>query len=165
MKTLKISTIAKTLVIGSLLCATGVMASEFGTGKINAMAFAKNDLIVDMTSTEETQVPDMTVSFKGQGYAIVRFCANGNMFGTGSGATQVTAQLDGVQLGDEIQFFTINDSAASPRCFEWITDSLLPGTHTATIFARLTATTGAELVGRFHDSVLTVHYRIAPNKR
>ena len=123
---------------------------------INAFAFAKNDEIVDKTSTDRTPVPEMEVTFRGHGDALVRFCANGNMFGGESGANQVSAELDGAQLGDEIQFFISSNIAVVPRCFEWIAEDLNGGTHTVTIFWRLTLAAGSSLIGRFHASVLTV---------
>ena len=127
--------------------------------RINAFAFAKNDDIVDKISTDRTPVPEMEVTFRGRGDALVRFCANGNMFGGGSGANQVSAELDGAQLGDEIQFFTSGDNAVVPRCFEWIADDLKKEMHTVTIFWRLTLAAGSSLTGRFHDTVLTVLFR------
>ncbi len=125
---------------------------------INAVVFARNDGIVDTTTTDTTPVPEMNVSFSGRDVAIVRFSANGNMFGTGTGAIQVSAQLDGRQLGHEIQFFNNSDNAVAPRCFEWPAE-ITPDTHTVTIFWRLTLGPGALLTGRFHDSALTVLFK------
>jgi hypothetical protein len=145
-------------VAGSLGWATAAFGQS-GGGGINAFAFAQNAGPVDTTSATAAPVPQMAVTYKGQGAAIVRFCADGNMFGTGSGATQVSAKLDGVQLGNEIQFFTSDDSSVTPRCFEWVTGELTPGTHTVTIGWRLTQAAGSSLTGRFHNSVVTVLFR------
>jgi hypothetical protein len=145
-------------VASSLVWATGAFGQS-GGGEIKEFAFAQNAGIVDTTSTNATPVPQMAVTYKGQGAAIVRFCANGNMFGTGTGSTQVSARLDGVQLGNEIQFFTDDDSVVKPRCFEWVSGDLMSGTHTVTIVWRLTLAAGASLTGRFDDSVLTVLFR------
>ena len=136
--------------------ATGPVGAQGDPGASQEFAFAWSRVWVHVTSTDRTPVPAMEVMFPGRGDALVRFCANGNMFGTGTGATQVSAELDGVQLGDEIQFFTSGDSSVVPRCFEWIAEELKLGENTVTIFWRLTLGAGSELTGRFHDSLLTV---------
>jgi hypothetical protein len=144
------------IMIGSLLIAASAMAQS-NSSNINKLAYAKNDGIVDKTSEDKTPVPGMEVSFQAKGAAVVRFCADGNMFGTGTGSLQLSAEMDGVQLGKQIQFFTSNDGNVVPRCFDWIADDLEPGTHTVIIFWELLET--AELTGRFHASVLTILYQ------
>lgn len=140
-----------------LLTFTSAMGQS-GSGKLKNYAFAKNDLIVDTTSTALTPVPEMNLKFKTAGDALIRFCANGNMFGTGTGAIQVSAKLDGVQIRDEIQFFTSDDFAVVPRCFDWIAENPKKGEHKIVIYWRMTSSSGSSLTGRFHDSVLTVLY-------
>lgn len=143
----------------SLFLASGSLMAETGTVKSNKIDFAQNTAIEDTTSTTSTTVPGMEITFKEPKSALVRFCANGNMFGTGTGAIQVTATVDDDSIGDDIQFFTNEDFAVKPRCYEWATPVLGRGSHTARISWRLTLGGGAALTGRFHDSILTVHHR------
>lgn len=141
---------------GALAISGGAAVAETGSIKIGKAEFAQNNGIEDTTSTEFATVPEMEVSFKAPKRAIIRFCANGNMFGTGTGSVQVAAQVDGTQVGDNIQLFTADDSVVKPRCYEWVTGDLGKGVHTAKIVWRVTLGGGSALTGRFHDSILTV---------
>lgn len=127
-----------------------------GGGPINSMVYATNLGIEDNTSEVFAPVPEMEVSFDAAGDALVRFCAEGNMFGAGTGSIQVLVKIDGVQLGHRIQYFTSHDNSVVPRCYQWVAENLASGVHTVVVFWQTLRTDS--IVGRFHDSALTVLY-------
>jgi hypothetical protein len=138
-----------------------VATGQSGTIEIRAIAYSVNHAIVDATSTDQLPVPgaEVTVDLLRAGDVLVRFCAEGNMFGTGTGATHVEAEVDGVALPGEIQFLTFNDFNVVPRCFEWVAVDLGRGEHTVRMLWRLTLGSTSSLTGRFHESILTVSHR------
>ena len=148
--------VAAVVVIAMFSIGLVMAGSSSGTNKINSMSFAQDTLIVDQATGPQpiVPIPGMEVTFNGQQNAIVRFCAEGNIK-SGSGSVHVTAKLDGVKIGDRIQFFTV--VAALPHCYEWITGDLVPGEHKVEMFWQSFGTA----IGRLHDRVLTVTYKKA----
>lgn len=148
------------VILSVLFLSTTHVLGQTGSAKIDRFVYSKNHRIVDTTSTTTVQVPQMKVTFRitRTRDVLVRFCVAGNMFGTGTGATHVTAEVDGAKIGSEIQILTSHDSAVVPRCFEWIAEDIKPGDHTVIIKWRLTKAAGAALTGRFHESILTVFF-------
>ena len=141
-----------------LLTITSAMA-ESGSGKLKQYAYAQNSKIEELTEPAGfTPVPEMEVTLKvtKNSDVLIQFCAEGNIFGTGTGSMQILADLDGETIGSEVQMFTSQDYNVVPRCFKWIAEELDGGDHIVSIWWQLRFKPPSSLTGRLHESVLTV---------
>ena len=146
--------VAAAVVIAMFSVGIVMAAASSGTTTLKQMSFAQDTGIVDQAIAPQpiVPIPGMKITFNGQQHAIVRFCAEGNVK-TGGGSVHVTAKVDGVKIGDRIQFFA--SSTALPHCYDWITGDLVKGGHEVEMFWESFGTA----IGRLHDRVLTVHYK------
>jgi hypothetical protein len=134
--------------------------ADTGSFTTDHVAFARNATYHSTTSTTLKQVPGLNVTFNAQGDALLHLCAAGYVYGTGNGALQVTAHIDGSNAtGGSVQFFVVQEFSSTPHCFDWIATGLPLAAHTASIWWQLTEAPGASLTGRFDESVLTVTYK------
>ena len=131
-----------------------------GEGRLDAFAYAQQSVIVETVSTEYELVPSMEVEFSTQSpntSAIMSFCDSGNMYGAGTGSTQLRSEVDGETPIGGLQWMTSQDSSVLPRCFEWVVE-IGRGRHSARVLWKVTQGVDSSLTARFFATSLKVSY-------